>query len=300
VALDGAGDLCCEALRKLDGCLGHLSNDPPRIVAGEVADALREALQRWSRLANGEPPPELCRRLHSLAEAGLDTQRELARERGRARYRPHDYDAEQLSWLDRALSESVRERPDHWRVVYLHHPLYTTIWNHCEHSDVQGVRGNLLEILQGRVDLVLSGHSHAFEWVRSAELPHAGLFVTGGGGQVSLWRSVLDPRRYTRHRERYRALRAAGVVECAVSGRGPAADDGASGKLYHYLQVDVTPEALTVRPVGVRRLASGYRRELPMPAYHTAELPDGPPPWISRKLRGVTVRRGTVPEANWE
>jgi hypothetical protein len=300
VALDGAGDLCCEALRKLDGCLGHLSNDPPRIVAGEVADALREALQRWSRLANGEPPPELCRRLHSLAEAGLDTQRELARERGRARYRPHDYDAEQLSWLDRALSESVRERPGYWRVVYLHHPLYTTIWNHCEHSDVQGVRGNLLEILQGRVDLVLSGHSHAFEWVRSAELPHAGLFVTGGGGQVSLWRSVLDPRRYTRHRERYRALRAAGVVECAVSGRGPAADDGASGKLYHYLQVDVTPEALTVRPVGVRRLASGYRRELPMPAYHTAELPDGPPPWISRKLRGVTVRRGTVPEANWE
>lgn len=300
VALDDAGDLCCEALRKLDGCLGPLQNDPPKTTASEVADALRDALQHWSRLANGEPPAELCRRLHSLAEAGLDTQRELTRERGRARYRPHDHDAEQLNWLERALSESQRERPNGWRVVYLHHPLYTTIWNHCEHSDVQGVRGNLLEVLRGRVDLVLSGHSHAFEWIRSSELPHAGLFVTGGGGQVSLWRSALDPRRHNRHRDRYRALRAAGVTECAVSGRGPSAADGEAGKLYHYLQIEVTPDALTVRPVGVRRLADGYRREMPMPAFHSDHLPESAPPWVPRKLRAVTVRRGLPPEAEWE
>lgn len=298
-ALDGAGDLCCEAGRKLDDCLAPFPDDPLRLAASEAGIALREALQLWSRMANGEPPPELCRRLHSLAEAGLDTQRELTRERGRTRYRPHDYDAEQLGWLDRALSESARERPGQWRVVYLHHPLYTTISNHCEHSDVQGVRGNLLEVLQGRVDLVLSGHSHAFEWLRAGALPHTGLFVTGGGGQVSLWRSVLDPRRYNRHRDRYRALRSAGVTECAVSGRGPIAADGAAGKLYHYLQVEVTPEALVVRPVGVRRVGSGYRREEPMPAFHSADLPDGAPPWLPRKLRSVSIRRGAPPESDW-
>ena len=298
-ALDGAGDLCCEASRKLDGCLAPLHNNPLRVAASDAGAALRESLQRWSRLANGEPPPELCRRLHSLAEAGIDTQRELTRERGRTRYRPHDYDEEQLRWLDQALSESVRARPDHWRVIYMHHPLYTTISNHCEHSDVHGVRGNLLELLRGRVDLVLSGHSHAFEWLRVGELPHTGLFVTGGGGQVSLWRSVLDPRRYNRYRDRYRALRAASVTECAVSGRGPTAADGAAGKLYHYLRIEVTPEALVVKPIGVRRVGASYRREEPMPAFHAADLPDDAPPWLPRKLRAVAVRRGRPPEADW-
>ena len=39
------------------------------------------------------------------------------------RYRPADFDLAQLQWLDDALEESLRERPEGWRVVYLHHPL---------------------------------------------------------------------------------------------------------------------------------------------------------------------------------
>ncbi|HEV3049744.1 MAG TPA: hypothetical protein VGX50_05515, partial [Longimicrobium sp.] len=144
----------------------------------------------------------------------------------------------------------------------------------------------------------LAGHAHAFEWIRSAELPHTGIFVTGGGGQLSLRRSVLDPRRFDRHQRAYASLRRARVVECAVSGRGPA-EGRETGPIYHYLRVEVTPEALIVRPVGVRRTLSGYRREEPMPAYHAPRLPDAPPPWYARRLEAVEIRRDQPPRAVW-
>jgi hypothetical protein len=298
-SLDETADDCCTACRKLDGCLGYIAVGPARSEALEAADHLGRAVRDWGLLANGEPPAELCRRLHELAEAGLDAQRELASERHRARYRPEDYDAAQLRWLDEALDASIRERPDGWRVVYLHHPLFSTIANHCEHPDVQGVRANLLSRLQNRAHLVLTGHSHAFEWIRCKDLPHTGVFVTGGGGQVSLRRSVLDPRRFRRHRDRYDSLRNHGVVEVAVAGRGPSAVDGAAGTLYHYLRIDVSADALTIRPVGVRRLRNGFRREEPMPAFHAYELPDGQPPWVARQLQAVVVRKDRPPHAEW-
>lgn len=298
-SLDRAADECCAACRKLDGCLAFIPVSAARQAALEASEQLGRAIRDWSLLASGEPPEELCRRLHELAEAGLDAQRELARERRRARYGPDDYDAAQLRWLDDSLAASIRERPDGWRVVYLHHPLFSTIANHCEHPDVQGVRANLLARLQERAHLVLTGHSHAFEWIRSRDLPFTGIFVTGGGGQISLRRSVLDPRRFRRHRDRYDALRAHGVVEVAVAGRGPSASDGASGSLYHYLRIDVTADALIVRPVGVRRLRNGFRREEPMPAFHARQLPDGSPPWVARHLQSVTIRRDRPPQAEW-
>jgi len=297
--LDQAADQCCAACRKLDACLAFIPEGPARTEALEASDEVGRAVREWGLLANGEPPAELCRRLHELAEAGLDAQRELARERHRARYQTEDYDVEQLRWLDESLEVSIRERPDAWRVVYLHHPLFSTIANHCEHPDVQGVRANLLARLQGRAHLVLAGHSHAFEWIRCRDLPHTGIVVTGGGGQVSLRRSVLDPRRFHRYRNRYDALRRNGVAEVAVAGRGPSAIDGASGSIYHYLRIDVSEDALIVRPVGVRRVRSVYRREEPMPAFHAYELPDGQPPWEARQLRAVVVRRDRPPYAEW-
>src|SRR5205807_1084563 len=139
-------------------------------------------------------PPAFCDSLRELSEKALDIQRELALEKRRIQYSPQDYDSEQIAWLRDGLAESTRTRPEAWRVVYMHHPLYTTIGNHCEGKDVRSVRDNLLSLLRDRVDLLLTGHSHSFEWIRSSELPHMGIFVTGGGGQVSLRRSILNPR----------------------------------------------------------------------------------------------------------
>ncbi|MCC2670385.1 MAG: metallophosphoesterase [Armatimonadetes bacterium] len=298
-ALDSAAALCLECRRDLEEFASTMPDGEERARVLLAEAALEAALHDWTSLANGEPPDELCRRLQELSEAALDAQRELARERNRSRSSPADHDAEQLQWLEAALDAAQRDRPDQWRILYLHHPLYSTIANHCEHRDVQGVRANLLERLRGKVHLILAGHSHAFEWIRAGELPHTGLFVTGGGGQITLRRSVLDPRRLPRHRERYTALRESGVLECAVGGRGPAAPDGIGGPLYHFLRVKVTPDELLVIPVGVRRIPSGFRQESPMPVYHASHLAPAQPPWEPRTLEAVRIFRSEAPEPVW-
>src|SRR5438067_11852755 len=127
-------------------------------------------------------------------------------EHRRLRYRTDDYDGPQLQWLEKSLTQAIQERPNNWRIVYLHHPLYTSISNHCERPDVQGLRENLLSLLRDRVHLVLSGHAHTFEWFRCAQMPHTGIFVTGGGGQVSLRPSLLAPHRRRRYPVRYQAF----------------------------------------------------------------------------------------------
>jgi hypothetical protein len=299
-ALEEASDEGCAALRAVEGCLASLPEGPQRADLLAARSQTERALQEWHAAHHAAPLPEpLCARIRSLSERALDLQRELAQERRRMRYRPDDHDAAQLRWLDEGLARSQQECPDGWRVVYLHHPIHSTIGNHCERPDVQGVRENLLGALQSRVHLLIAGHSHAFEWFRSDLLPHTGIFVTGGGGQLSLRPSVLSPRLLHRHRDRYEALRLAGVTECAVGGRGPAAEDGEDGPLYHYLRVSVTPEALVVAPIGVRRLATGYRREAPMPVYHAPELPADRPKWRSRRLEAVEIRRDGTPRPRW-
>ncbi|NUP98234.1 MAG: metallophosphoesterase [Armatimonadetes bacterium] len=296
-SLDEAGEDALHLLRAVEGVVLELSEGPARDQLLSARAALEEHLTACGE-GVAPSPPELCRRIHKLSEQALDVQRELADARKRARYRPADHDQEQFAWLDAGLRQAIAERPDHWRIVYLHHPLYTSIGNRVEKPDVRDLRENLLPLLQGRVHLVLAGHAHAFEWLRSRELPNVGLFVSGGGGQVSLRSSVLDASR-RRYRERYQLLRAAGVVEAAVAGKGPAADDGENGPLFHYLRVDLTSESIRVSPVGVRRVGESYRVEDPPLVYHAAALPPRRRPWVARRLGGVEVFRDRPPRPLW-
>jgi hypothetical protein len=297
--LDDASDDACAALRDVEATLSELPEGPLRARLLGARDQVETAQSAWADFVT-PPSEEIDDRLRKLSEDALDVQRELVLEKRRLRYRPEDHDAGQLRWLDAALARSERERPDAWRIVFLHHPLYTTIVNHCERPDVQNLRDNLLALLKGRVHLVLSGHSHAFEWFRSDALPGVGLFVTGGGGQITLRPSLLEPRLLSRRRERYEALRKAGVAECALAGYGPGAADGEDGSVYHYLRVIVSPDTLRVIPVGVRRLRSGaFRREEPMPVFHAPRLPETRPPWRPRALHSVEVRRDGKITANW-
>jgi predicted phosphodiesterase len=256
------------------------------------------SIRREAEEAGQGLDPESCVRRRRLAEEALDVQRAIAQEERRLRFGPEDYDAEQIRWLTASLEQAARARPDNWRVVFLHHPLYTSIKNHCERPDVLDVRANLMELLSTHAHLVLSGHSHAFEWFRSSALPNAGIFVSGGGGQISLRPSILMPDRVGSHRAEAQALHNHSVMECAVAGRGPAATDGLAGKLYHYLRIEVTQEAIFVRPVGVRRLAGGYRREAPMAVYHCPEV--GPSARMqAQTMESVEIRRGVAPCVHW-
>jgi hypothetical protein len=291
-------DEVCASLSTLEEFLAVLPEDHPRVVILEARQAMESALHTWA-VAVSPSAGDASARLKELSEGALDLQRELAIARRRSHFQPSDHDTEQLAWLDQSLEESVRLRPNAWRIVFLHHPLYTTIGNHCERSDVLDVRDNLTAILAGRVHLMLAGHSHAFEWFQSEALAETGVFVTGGGGQITLRPSILSPDRYERFSDAYHALRRAGVTECASAGAGPVAADGHDAPLYHYLNIEVTPDKLIVRPIGVRRAGADYRREDPMPVNHTPTLPASRPPFVARALHAVEIRRGEAPQAIW-
>lgn len=83
---------------------------------------------------------------------------------------------EQISWIEKALAAST----DNWKVVFFHHPLYSS-------GDRHGSDTRLREVLEPlfvkyNVSVVLTGHDHFYERVN----PQKGItyFVVGSGGQL--------------------------------------------------------------------------------------------------------------------
>src|SRR2546421_6775828 len=137
--MESASDAGCAALREVERCLSALPEGTERAEILTARDELEKRLEEWTKAV--EPmPSDLCSRLHELSEEALDIQRDLTLERRRMHRVPEDFDSGQIEWFRAGMEESVRERPDGWRIVYLHHPLYSTIANHCERPDILGVR----------------------------------------------------------------------------------------------------------------------------------------------------------------
>lgn len=86
-------------------------------------------------------------------------------------------DPKQLAWLD----ESLKLSDTPWKIAYFHHPLYSDAGRHG--SDVQ--LRVILEprFVQGGIDVVLSGHDHAYE--RFKPQKDITYFVAGSGGQLA-------------------------------------------------------------------------------------------------------------------
>lgn len=82
----------------------------------------------------------------------------------------------QLAWLEKALSDSTAK----WKIVYMHHPIYSSGKRHG--SDV-ALRTFIEPLLQKYgVDLALAGHEHFYERVR----PQKGIqyFTAGSAGKL--------------------------------------------------------------------------------------------------------------------
>jgi 3',5'-cyclic AMP phosphodiesterase CpdA len=85
-------------------------------------------------------------------------------------------DQAQVVWLDRELSGSKAD----WKIVYLHHPLYTS----GRYAFSSALWRPAMEpiLIEHQVDVVFAGHEHLYERLH----PQNGVvyFVTGGTGSV--------------------------------------------------------------------------------------------------------------------
>jgi predicted phosphodiesterase len=93
------------------------------------------------------------------------------------------FDPGQLAWLEEELAKSETL----WKISYFHHPIYTS----GRYTSGARVLRLVLEplLVNGDVDVVLSGHEHFYERVR----PQHGIsyFISGGAG--SLRKSDITP-----------------------------------------------------------------------------------------------------------
>jgi predicted phosphodiesterase len=93
------------------------------------------------------------------------------------------FDQEQLDWL----GEALRDSSSRWKIVYFHHPLYTS---GRYQSASRALRVVLEPILvHGDVDIVLSGHEHFYERTR----PQRGIYYFISGAAGSLRENDIKP-----------------------------------------------------------------------------------------------------------
>lgn len=111
---------------------------------------------------------------------------------------PADVDWEQLRWLRDRLVASHQNPAVRGRIVYLHHPPYVTEATKVRETACLSVRRHfrwVLDAVAARladpsatplVDLVLSGHAHCFEYLRTLDTGHGdrhtNWLICGGSG----------------------------------------------------------------------------------------------------------------------
>lgn len=95
-------------------------------------------------------------------------------------------DQKQLAWLEKELGASGSE----WKIVFFHHPLYSSGRNHGPALSTRQVLEPIF--VKHGVNVVLTGHEHFYERI----VPQKGIlhFISGGGGKLRPGDIRKDPQ----------------------------------------------------------------------------------------------------------
>ena len=95
-------------------------------------------------------------------------------------------DQKQLTWLEKELAASGSE----WKIVFFHHPLYSSGLNHGPALSTREVLEPIF--VKHGVSVVLTGHEHFYERIK----PQKGIlhFISGGGGKLRPGDIKKDPQ----------------------------------------------------------------------------------------------------------
>ena len=140
---------------------------------------------------------ELFDELETLQEECFDLQRQITQinqiKQGAI------VDHEQLEWLKEGLIASHRDPSVRGRILTMHHPAYVTEKTKCNQADTHAIRRQLRHVFDAvvmalgeelrssrPVDLVLSGHAHCLEVLRTHDTgysdSHINWVICGGSG----------------------------------------------------------------------------------------------------------------------
>ncbi|WP_333359723.1 metallophosphoesterase [Microcoleus sp. N3A4] len=217
---------------------------------------------------------DLAAKLEQVDEILMDIDKQLSLDKTAT-------DVEQLEWLKKRLIASWADSDVRGRVIYLHHPPYVTEATKWNQAQTLAVRLRLREVLDGvadavgeaargrpLVDLVLTGHAHCLEYLRTGDTGHgdSGInWIVCGGSGHSLRRQRPEGRvlHEASSPEAYRSARSAG--RSAKGDRGIAESllfVGRSGqgshkrRPYSCLRIDVLdgcPPKFRIQPLIVER-----------------------------------------------
>lgn len=238
---------------------------------GEVQRQQQELMQLSMRL-NPDHPDQAeqlddCRiKLEQLEEVEKDINKQL-----NASKLP-TVDHEQLDWLKQRLIESWQTEAVRGRVVFFHHPPYVTEATKWQQGQTLVIRQRLRSVLdqvaeaigenlQGRplVDLVLNGHAHCLEYLRTGDTGHADShihWIVCGGSGYSLRRQREEGTELFEYQKNAEARSVANsLLFVGRNGQGLF-----RRRPYSFLRIEVkdgTPPKFVVRPY----VAERYRHE---------------------------------------
>lgn len=85
----------------------------------------------------------------------------------------------QLTWLEQVLRDSAKDPSIRWRIVYGHHPIYSS-GHHANERRIGALRRAFVPLFRKyHVDLYIAGHDHGLERL---EYQGTDLLISGGGG----------------------------------------------------------------------------------------------------------------------
>jgi hypothetical protein len=218
-----------------------------------------------------------CRtKIEQLQEEEKDINKQLSSDQTVA------IDTEQLEWLQQRLIESWFTDEVRGRVLFFHHPPYVTESTKWYQGQTLAVRQRLRSVFdqvakvvgeraqgQAIVDLVLNGHAHCLEYLRTHETGHADSqinWIVCGGSGYSLRRQRAEGVNLFEEINPYRH-QAAKPIATSKLFVGRSGQGSSKHRPYSFLRIDVqagSPPRFVVQPVIADRYQhQWYEQKLP-------------------------------------
>lgn len=256
-----------------------LTTDQSKSDHAALRQELRNLEQQRANLYRDLMNSNLCEEKRDALHDELETLQEECFDLQR-HFKPSEtVDHEQLNWLKQGLIASHRDPSARGRILTMHHPAYVTEKTKWNQADTRAIRNHLRgvfddvaaslgdELRSPLVDLVLSGHAHCMEVLRTHETGHAdreiNWVICGGSGYGLRMQRREGPELIEQDETGQLSVIASNNLFIGRNWNGTA-----EGNAYSGLRIDIAegkPLTMTLTPLVSCRTSKGWVDAEPEP-----------------------------------